>query len=186
MPRAGLRCAALAVMLGCQPEAPPAAPPAPPRGGDVARTSDEGALAVETRVIEALSVIQRPAIRAELEALTPDARQLLLTLVDAPATPPLARQRALSVLGEWPGDDAIGALFEAHLRDPEAPIARRVRMLRLLAESHPERAVPALRWAACQADAQLLAGVRRARERLPEPRRAAVDEAFERCREGGV
>lgn len=180
--------AALLLALGCacgrEPDASPRAPqPSPPM--DPRAPAPSATTPVDhDRFVEALSFVRRAPTRQELEALDARARERLLRLVGDLAAPPLARQRALSALAEWPQDDAIATLFEGVLRDPNAPIARRVRMLRLLAESHAERAVPALAWAACQPDARLLAGARRALERLPAPRRAPVQEALARCAGG--
>ncbi|MEM1415997.1 MAG: hypothetical protein AAGH15_13910 [Myxococcota bacterium] len=119
--------------------------------------------------------------RAELEAAIPDVRARLLRLAVDRGTSPFARRRGLIVLAEWTGDDEVAQLYERLLRDEDTAGGLRFRLLRLLALVHPGRSVRTIGWAACQDDAVLKSGARRALTFLEGAARRRAEEAVARC-----
>ena len=98
----------------------------------------------EVRAVKAwLSLHHRIPTRKELEALSPNARQIVLDVAGDEETFLFHRHRALHALVHWP-DDEVFTFLVGLLHDPSTEEGMRHHLLPTLGEGFGDRAVPVL------------------------------------------
>ncbi len=116
-------------------------------------------------LVQELRVIHEVAPLDELRERYPGLVHHLGALARDPEAGPLVRDRAWVLLAASPERQA-GAWAAAAVSDPEVPVSTRYKVLRRLADAHPEAALRALPAASCH-DARLIRrGAQAAREAL--------------------